>query len=62
MDTLALALFQWLIFQLSLLLTLNPPKSEDSPLAVPVESDHNYLHSPLSWFHLWATALVLGAL
>lgn len=39
MDTLALTLFQWLIFQLGLLLTLNPPKSEDSPLAVPVESD-----------------------
>lgn len=44
MDTLTLTLFQLLIFQLGLLLTLNPPKSKDSPLTVPVESDHRCLY------------------
>ena len=48
MDTLALTLFQLLIFQLGLLLTLNPPKSKDSPFTVPVESDHHCLCSHLS--------------
>ena len=65
MDTLALTLFQLLIFQLGLLLTLNPPKSKDSPLTVPVESDHRCLYfrpSPGSTFRpqKWSWVLSEG--